>query len=82
MGRELVSGVGKDTLRIDLYSEQLVTLIASLDVYQRLRLLADVGTQQTRKRDYALNAKISFFDELLPTQQPPENGVIDLFGRK
>lgn len=80
MGRELVSGVSNDIPRIAPYSEQVVKLTASVNVYQLLRLMADVSTRQAKELDYQLNAKIDF-DGLVPTQRMQESGVIDLATR-
>lgn len=77
LGKELVSGVTNDVPRIDAYGEGIVTLDASLQMFQLLRLLASLGTAPTDALDYRFTAKIDF-EGLVPTQRVEETGQIDL----
>lgn len=76
-GMELVSGVSSDVPRIGAYDEGDVTLIASINTYQLLRLLAEVGNSRARALEYTLRAKVDF-NGLVPTQRVEDSGVIDL----
>ncbi len=80
-GHELVSGVSNDIPRIDAYSEENVTLSASVNVFPLLRLLADVTSNEARTLEYQLKAKIDF-EGLVPTQRISETGEIDLSGSR
>jgi LEA14-like dessication related protein len=76
-GMELVSGVSSDVPRIGAYEEGDVTLLASINTYPLLRLLAEVGNSRARALEYTLRAKIDF-SGLVPTQRIEDSGVIDL----
>ena len=76
-GRELVSGVSSDVPRIEAYGQGDVKLLASLNTYPLLRLLAEVGNSRARALEYTLRAKIDF-NGLVPTQRIEDSGVIDL----
>ena len=77
LGKELVSGVTNDVPHIDAYSDGVVTLDASLQMFQLLRLLASLGTAPTDALNYRFTAKIDF-EGLVPTQRVEETGQIDL----
>lgn len=77
LNRELVSGVTNDVPRIDAYSEGIVTLDASLQMFELLRLLAGLGTAPADELDYRFSAKIDF-KGLVPTQRVEETGQINL----
>lgn len=77
LNRELVSGVTNDVPRIESYGEGVVTLEASLQMFQLLRLLAGLGTAPTEELDYRFSAKIDF-KGLVPTQRVEETGQINL----
>jgi LEA14-like dessication related protein len=78
-GQELLTGVSNDLPRIGAYEEGTATLIASIDGFRLLRLLATVSREEARALDYSLRAKIDF-GGLIPTQRIEESGVIDLSG--
>ena len=77
LGRELISGVSNDVPKIEGYSEGVVTLDASLQLFQMLKLLASLGQNQGDALEYRLSAKIDFRG-LVPTQRVEETGTIDL----
>ena len=49
LGKELVSGVTNDVPVIEGYSEEVVTLEAGINMFQVLRLLADLGQVSANK---------------------------------
>lgn len=77
MGRELVTGVTSEVPVIPAYGEEVVTLIADLQLFQLLRLLASVGSEQAEALDYRFKAKIDFAG-LVPTQHIEEKGQVNL----
>lgn len=77
MGRDLVSGVTNDVPRIGAYSEEVVNLQASLQLFELLRLFASLGTSGEGPLDYRFSAKIDF-KGLVPTQRVEESGEIKL----
>ncbi len=77
LNRELVSGVTNDVPRIEAYSEDVVTLEASLQMFELLRLLAGLGAAPADELDYRFSAKIDFRG-LVPTQRVEETGQINL----
>lgn len=77
LGKELISGVSNDVPHIDAYGEGIVTLDASLQMFQLLRLLASLGSAPTDALDYRFTAKIDF-EGLVPTQRVEETGQINL----
>ena len=77
LGKELITGVTNEVPVIEGYSEEVVTLEASLQLFQLLRLLASVGQTETEALDYRFSAKIDFND-FIPTQRIEETGQIHL----
>jgi hypothetical protein len=77
MGNEVMSGVSNDVPKIDGYSEEVVTLQASLQLFQLLRLFAQMGQSPAEELDYRFAAKIDFRG-LVPTQRVEETGRIAL----
>ena len=76
-GTEVVTGVSNDVPVIDGYSEEVVTLEASLKMLQVLRLLASLGQTTGDELTYRFTAKIDFRG-LVPTQRVEEVGQITL----
>lgn len=76
-GREVLTGVTNDVPEIDGYSEEVVTVVASLKLFQLLRLLASLGQTPTDELGYRFAAKIDFRG-LVPTQRVEEKGQITL----
>ena len=81
LGKELVSGVTNDVPVIEGYSEEVVTLEAGINMFQVLRLLADLGQVSANKDalEYRFAAKIDF-NGLIPTQRVEESGTLSLNG--
>ena len=81
LGKELVSGVTNDVPVIEGYTEEVVTLEAGINMFQLLRLLADLGTANTSTEalEYRFSAKIDF-NGLIPTQRVEETGSLSLDG--
>lgn len=77
LNKELISGVTSDVPLIEGYSEGVVTLNASLQLFEVLRLLASVGSQPTDELSYRFTAKIDF-GGFMPTQRIVETGEITL----
>ena len=77
MGHEVMTGVSNDVPEIAGYSEETVTLQASLKLFQLLRLLAGLGQTQTDELTYRFAAKIDFRG-MVPTQRVEETGQITL----
>lgn len=76
-GQEVLTGVSNDIPVIDGYSEGIVSLQASLKLFQLLRLLADLGQSEANELTYRFSAKIDF-KGLVPTQRVEEEGRIAL----
>lgn len=74
---EVVNGVSKDVPRIDAYSEQTVRLEAGVNLFQLLRLLAQMGQSTSEALDYRFSAKIDFVG-FVPTQRIEETGSLAL----
>ena len=77
VGKEVVAGVTNDVPVIEGYGEGVVTLEASVKLFQVLRLLASLGQTQADALDYRFTAKIDFRG-LVPTQRVEETGQITL----
>lgn len=77
MDKEVISGVSNDVPKIAGYSEEVVTLQASLKLFQLLRLFADLGQAPTEEISYRFAAKIDFRG-MVPTQRVEETGQIAL----
>jgi hypothetical protein len=77
LDRELLSGVTNDVPVIEGYSEEIVTLEAGINLFQFLRLLADLGKSTTDALEYRFSAKVDF-NGFIPTQRVEESGVLDL----
>lgn len=76
-GQEVITGVSNDIPVIDGYSEGVVTLDASLQLFQVLRLLASLGQPTADDLTYRFTAKIDF-KGMIPTQRVEEEGQITL----
>lgn len=76
-GKEVISGVTNDVPTIEGYSEEIVTLETSLQLFQLLRLLSGLGRSPTDALDYRFSAKIDF-NGFVPTQRIEEAGEITL----
>ena len=76
-GQEVITGVSKDIPVIEGYSEGVVTLDASLQLFKVLRLLASLGQTTADDLTYRFTAKIDF-KGLIPTQRVEEEGQITL----
>ena len=76
-GQEVITGVSNDIPVIDGYSEGVVTLDASLKLFQVLRLLTSLGQTTADELTYRFTAKIDF-KGLIPTQRVEEEGQITL----
>lgn len=76
-GQEVITGVSKDIPVIEGYSEGVVTLDASLQLFKVLRVLASLGQTTTDDLTYRFTAKIDFRG-LIPTQRVEEEGQITL----
>jgi len=77
LDKEVINGVTNDVPTIEGYSEEIVTLEASLQLFQLLRLLSGLGRTQTDVLDYRFSAKIDF-NGFVPTQRIEETGEITL----
>ena len=77
LGREVMSGVTNDVPVIEGYSEGVVSLEASIQLLQVLRLLARLGQAESDALDYRFTAKIDF-SGLGPTQRIEETGQVNL----
>ena len=75
--RKLISGVTNDVPRIEGYSEQTVTMQAGLQLFQLLRLIADLGLEPSDELAYSFTAKIDFRG-FIPTQRVAESGTFKL----
>ena len=76
-GKELVSGVTNDVPLVEAYSEEVVTLEASLQLFQLLRLVTSLATVESDALVYRFSAKIDF-KGFTPTQRIEETGTISL----
>ena len=76
-GKELVSGVTNDVPLVEAYSEEMVTLEASLQLFQLLRLVTSLATVESDALAYRFSAKIDF-KGFTPTQRIEETGTISL----
>lgn len=77
LDRELLHGVTKDVPRIEGYADDVITLQASVQMLQVLRLLASFGTSLDQPLEYRFLAKVDF-NGLTPTQRVEETGEITL----
>ncbi len=77
LDRELISGVTNDVPVIEGYTEEVVTLEAGIQLFQLLRLLAELGQTATDSLPYRFSAKIDF-NGFVPTQRIEESGEITL----
>jgi len=77
--KELVNGVANDVPVIEGYSEETVDLEAGINMFQILRLLAELGqvNASAPSLDYRFTAKIDF-NGFIPTQRVEETGSIAL----
>jgi LEA14-like dessication related protein len=76
-GQEVFTGVSSDVPVIPGYGEAVVSLEASLKLFQVLRLVASLGQTQADDLTYRFTAKIDF-KGLVPTQRVEEVGQISL----
>jgi LEA14-like dessication related protein len=77
LDEELISGVTNEVPEIAGYTEEVVTLEASLQVFQLVRLLTKLGRASTEPLEYKFTAKIDF-NGLVPTQRIEETGELAL----
>lgn len=77
LGKELVTGITNDIAPIEGYGEGIVTLKASLQLMELLRLMASLGTSGSGPLEYRFTAKIDF-NGFMPTQRIEETGEITL----
>lgn len=77
LNKELISGVTNDVSPIEGYGEGMVTLEAGLQLFELLRLMADLGTNKSEPLVYRFSAKIDF-NGFMPTQRLEESGEITL----
>jgi LEA14-like dessication related protein len=77
LGKELVSGATNEVPVIEGYSEEVVTLEAGINMFQLLRLLADLGQANTSSLEYRFTAKLDF-NGFIPTQRVEETGTLSL----
>jgi hypothetical protein len=78
-GREIVKGVGMDFPVIEGYSQQDVTITASVQLLSGLRLLTDWMGEQRSDLEYAFNARLDL-GGLAPSVRVSERGRLDLAG--
>ena len=81
LDRELLSGVTNEVPLIAGYTEEVVTLEASLQWFQLVRLLTGLASEEVSNLDYRFAAKIDF-NGFIPTQRVEETGTIDLSAQK
>jgi hypothetical protein len=74
---ELITGVANDVPPIEGYGEGVVTLDASLQLLDLLRLLTNLGASGSEPLAYRFAAKIDF-NGFVPTQRIEETGEIKL----
>lgn len=77
LDKEVMTGVTNEVPKIAGYSEEVVTVHASLKLFQMLKLLAGLGQAQPESLSYRFSAKIDFRG-MLPTQRVEETGQISL----
>jgi LEA14-like dessication related protein len=77
LDQEVISGVTNDVPVIEGYSEGVVSLDASVQLLQVLRLLANLGQAESDALEYRFTAKIDF-SGLVPTQRIEETGQVNL----
>lgn len=77
LDEELISGVTNDVPEIVGYTEEVVTLEASLQVFQVVRLFTKLGRTAGEPLEYKFTAKIDF-NGLVPTQRIEETGELAL----
>ena len=75
-GREIVKGVGKDFPVIEGYSQEDVTITASVQLLSGLRLVTDMMGEQRNDLEYAFNAKLDL-GGLAPPIRVSETGRLD-----
>jgi len=78
-GREIVKGVGKDFPVIEGYSQEDVTITASVQLLSGLRLITDMMGEQRNDLEYAFNAKLDL-GGLAPSIRVSEKGRLDFAG--
>ncbi|MEE4218829.1 MAG: LEA type 2 family protein [Xanthomonadales bacterium] len=78
-GHELVKGVGKDFPVIEAYTQEDVTLTASVQLLSGLRLVNELMRSQDPSMNYAFEAKLDL-GGLYPSIRISESGEIDLAG--
>lgn len=78
-GHELVKGVGKDFPVIEGYTQEDVTLTASVQVLSGLRLASKLMRSQDPSMNYEFEAKLDL-GGLYPSIRINESGEIDLAG--
>lgn len=78
-GQELVKGVGKDFPVIEGYTQEDVTLTASVQVLSGLRLAGKLMRSQDPSMNYEFEAKLDL-GGLYPSIRISESGEIDLAG--
>ena len=77
LDREVISGVTNEVPLIEGYTEEVVTLDASLQLFQLLRLLGGLTKTPSDALAYRFSAKIDF-NGFIPTQRIEETGEIKL----
>lgn len=78
LDRELLHGVTSDVPQIEGYGEEVITLEASVQMFQVLRMLAGLtNTAVDKPLAYRFSAKIDF-NGFTPTQRIEEVGEISL----
>lgn len=77
LDKEVMSGVTNEVPKIEGYSEEIVTLQASINLFQILRLLTSMGQETGDALNYRFSAKVDFRG-LVPTQRVEESGEITL----
>ena len=79
-GKELVKGVGKDFPVIEAYTQEDVTLTASIQLLQGLRLVADMMKAESSTMRYEFKAKLDL-QGMYPSIYVEEGGEFDLSGK-
>lgn len=78
-GHEVVKGVGKDFPVIEGYTQEDVTITASVQLLSGLRLFTEMMGQQKSELEFAFNAKLDL-GGLAPSIRVSEKGRLDLAG--
>lgn len=78
-GREIVKGVGRDFPVIEGYTQEDVTITASVQLLSGLRLVSDMMRKQQGDLEYAFKAKLDL-GGLAPSIRVSETGRLDLAG--